>query len=309
MTSGTAPGKIILLGEHAVVYGRPALAAPLSNLIVEANLVEQAEPGFLVHSVDLGQQFWLAEAEQNNPLAQAIWLTLEALDQPDPPAAKLTIKSSLPIAAGLGSGAAVSVAIIRALSLHLGAPLRPEEQSALAYQVEKLHHGTPSGIDNTVIAHGAPVYFVKDKTMTTLDIGAPFELLIADSGVSTPTSEAVAGVRRRWQEAQSRYEGMFDEIGKLADQARRAIAAGEIGTLGYLMDQNQTLLFDIGVSSPELETLVEAARRAGALGAKLSGGGLGGNMIALIDPSKAGQVSSALERAGAVRVLHARVDR
>ena len=174
--------------------------------------------------------------------------------------------------------------------------------SALSYEVEKIHHGTPSGIDNTVIAYEQPVYFVKGTPPQVFTIGATFHLLIADSGIPSSTREAVAGVRRRWEAAPETYNELFDRIAALVDAARTAVAGGDVRALGPLLDENHSLLCEMGVSLPELDRLVDAARAAGALGAKLTGGGAGGNIIALVPPERAGAVLAALEAASAARV-------
>ncbi|MFP3854738.1 MAG: mevalonate kinase, partial [Anaerolineales bacterium] len=224
MTSASAPGKIILLGEHAVVYRRPALAVPLSDLQAWATVEDSDHPGIHLISEQADVDFWLHEADDAQPVALAVRLTLQALELKSSPDLRITIDSDLPIAAGLGSGAAVSVAVIRALSQHLGHPLSPTVQATLAYEVEKLHHGTPSGIDNTVVAHEAPVFFIKGAPLETFPIDDPFTLVIADTGIPSPTGDAVAGVRERWKQDKARYEGYFDEIGQLAQRGRQAMA-------------------------------------------------------------------------------------
>jgi len=209
----------------------------------------------------------------------------------------------LPVARGLGSGAAVSTAIVRALAQHRGRWLTSRAVSDLVFETEKIHHGTPSGIDNTVIAFEKPVYFVRDKVMDIFWVGEPFQLVIGDTGVASPTRVAVEDVRAAWERDQERYDEIFDEIGTLAHMGRGAIEAGDVEAMGRLMDANQELLRLIGVSSPELEGLIEAARQGGALGAKLSGAGRGGNMIAVMTPETVGQVSMMLRMAGAKSVI------
>jgi mevalonate kinase len=177
----------------------------------------------------------------------------------------------------------------------------------LAFEVEKLHHGTPSGIDNTVVTYARPLFFVKEQPVEFLEVAAPFTLLIADSGVSTPTRETVGAVRTAWQAEPERHERIFAQIGELARQARKVLAAGDNEQLGPLMDTNHELLQQLEVSSSELDTLVAAARSAGALGAKLSGGGRGGNIIALVKSGTEKIVSAALVDAGAVRVIETKV--
>jgi mevalonate kinase len=178
----------------------------------------------------------------------------------------------------------------------------------LAYEVEKLHHGTPSGVDNTVIAYQQPVYYVRGSPIETLSVPAPFTFLIADTGIPSPTSITVGDVRKSYHDNPSEYAKMFAAIGKLVESARGAIERGDLQGLGNLMDENHRYLSKLGVSSPELDRLVAIARQAGALGAKLSGGGRGGNMIALVVAEMAPQVVDALERGGAVNTITSQVE-
>lgn len=197
----------------------------------------------------------------------------------------------------------MTVAILRALSAYLGHPLPDEQVCQLAFEVEKIHHGTPSGIDNTVVTYGRPVYFVKEKPIEQLHPRLPFTIVIGDTGIQSSTALAVGNVRKAWQQHQDEYEALFDSTGAIVDSARAAIESGMIELLGPLMDANHGLLRKIGVSCPELDALVQAARGAGALGAKLSGGGRGGNMIALVTAKSADRVTTAIEKAGAVRTI------
>jgi mevalonate kinase len=130
-------------------------------------------------------------------------------------------------------------------------------------------------------------------------VGEPFTIVIGDTGISAPTKESVGDVRKLWEEDQARWEQVFDEVGVIAREARAVIESGKWDSLGKLMNQNHAVLQQMTVSSPELDTLVSAARNAGALGAKMSGGGRGGNMIALVTPDTAESVSSSLKEAGA----------
>jgi mevalonate kinase len=308
--SSYAPGKIILFGEHAVVYGRPAVAAPVTQVRARAAITANPRglPGNVkIQAPDIGLNALLDDLLPENPLAAALRGVLAELAIDHSPACTLRVTSSIPVAAGMGSGAAVSVAVIRAFSSFLGHPLPAGRVSALAYEVEKLHHGTPSGIDNTVITFSRPVYFVKDKTIQILRVPQPFTIVIGDTGVSSPTVSAVGDVRRAWQANKDRYEALFDSSGAIADSARQMIEAGLIEPLGPLMDASHGILAKIGVSSPDLDRLVAAARKAGALGAKLSGAGRGGNMIALATPKTAPAIARALEAAGAMRTITTQV--
>ncbi len=298
----SAPGKVILCGEHSVVYGQPAIAVPVTGLRCRAR-VEPAMPGsgLLLVAADLNQRTSLRNTAPEHPLGALARLVLEHLHCGEPDAV-LTIHSDLPIAAGLGSGAAVSVAAARALAGFLGQPLSEEVVSALAYEVEKLHHGTPSGIDNTVIAWERPVFFVKGQAPEVLAISAPLRLLVADSGFPAATREAVTGVRQRRESDPDFYAARFSQIGALVKLARTALEQQDFAALGRLMDANHALLVEIGVSTPRLDTLVLAARKAGALGAKLTGSGMGGNILALVPMEGAPVVVEALYAAGAVHV-------
>ncbi len=361
---GRAAGKVILFGEHAVVYGRPALAVPVTQVWAEAT-VSPGLPGtgVTIYAADLDEEIALRAAPADHPLAAAVRLALtevrsqgsEARDQeagvrsqesekPEPDW-RITIRSTIPVASGLGSGAAVSAAIIRAIvaanrrmggstnqrinesanqrigesaNQRMGkspirnpqsairnpqSPIPPAVLSALVYEVERLHHGTPSGIDNTVIAYEQPVYFVRGRPPEPFAIGRPFTLVIADTGIRSPTRIAVGDVRASWQAEPARFEALFDRVAAIVEAARTAIAVGEPQELGPLMDQNHVLLQEMGVSCPELDTLVAAARSAGALGAKLSGAGRGGNMIALVTAETAETVADALRAAGATQVI------
>lgn len=309
LAQASAPGKAILFGEHAVVYGRPAIAVPVTQ--VQATATIQPAPGgdgLLIVAADLGEHIELASAPEHEPLAAAARLALAHLGAATPDA-RLTIRSTIPIASGLGSGAAVSTALIRALTTFLGHPLPVAELNDLVFEVEKIHHGTPSGIDNTVITYEQPVYFVKADPphIERLSVGEPFHLLVADTGVPSPTKRVVAQVRRSWQQNPPRYEALFDQIGEVTEEGREALETRERDRLGALMNENHELLIALGVSSPRLEALVEEAHAAGAWGAKLSGAGQGGNMIALVDEITIDDVAAALRQAGAQRVTRSTV--
>ncbi len=306
MISSSAPGKIILFGEHAVVYGRPAIAVPVTQVRATATVTLTKKSSLdqvLIQAPDINLHAPLAELPSKHPLKAAITRTAAALEISHLPACTIRIASTIPVAAGLGSGAAVTVAIARALSSALGSPLDDARVCDLAFEVEKIHHGTPSGIDNTVITYARPVYFVKGEPIEQMRVGRPFTIVIADTGIASPTAKAVGDVRSAWKADKDHYEALFDSIGALADSARQAIEGGAVELLGPLMDANHGLLRKLGVSCPELDALVLAARKAGAWGAKLSGGGRGGNMIALVNKEQAKKVAAALPTAGAVRTL------
>jgi mevalonate kinase len=304
--SAAAPGKVILFGEHAVVYSQPAIAVPVTQ--VQARAVVTATPTaesgtVLIDAPDIHLLTPWKNLPEDHPLKRLLSLLAEFHSITTYPAFRLRITSTIPVAAGLGSGAAVSVAVIRAVSAFLGRVLSDEQVSALAYEVEKSYHGTPSGIDNTVITFARPIYFVRGNPFEPLRVAQPFTLIVADSGVKSITAEVVGDLRRRRQQGPGKYDLMFAKIGTLVQFARTIIENGPWESLGNLMNQNHALLQSLDVSCPELDRLVDAALQNGALGAKLCGAGKGGNLIALVRPDAAESVAQALQRAGAVRTL------
>lgn len=304
MTLAYAPGKVILFGEHAVVYGHPAIAVPVAEVQAQAWVEPgEAELGMVVAAPDLGRRIVLREAPDDDPLACIVRLTLEACKEERDPDLTITVTSTVPIARGMGSGAAVSTAIVRALAQHMDHWLPSRAISDLVYQTEVLYHGTPSGIDNTVVAFEKPVYFIKDEGWEVFWVGKPFLLAIADTGVESSTKQVVGDLRQRYQSEPVRYDPLFDRIGEIVVVARSAIELGHGETLGQLMDENHSLLQALGVSCPQLDRLVVAAREAGALGAKMSGAGWGGNMIAVVTEETRGRVDMMLRLAGASRVI------
>jgi mevalonate kinase len=294
------------------VYNRPALAVPVTQVHVDVEVLDSSRAGILIHAPGIDLHAELDSLSPDHPIASVI---LKVFSPPfssphfleekmgGQRGVDISITSTIPVASGLGSGAAVSVALIRALSSLLSHPISDDEVNSIAYETEKLHHGTPSGIDNTVITYAKPVYFIKDNPIEIFKVGKPFSIVIGDTGISALTKESVGDVRRLWLRDTANFENYFNEIAQIALIARRSIESGKPELLGELMNHNHALLQSLTVSSPELDKLVEAARDAGALGAKLSGGGRGGNMIALVEQANAESVADALISAGAKRTI------
>ena len=196
--TATAPGKIILFGEHAVVYGEPAIAVPVQ--VFHARAVVSPEisgsPGDIwIDAPDISLSADLKTLDTDHTLRAAVSEVVDDSGLDSTPACRIQITSTIPIASGLGSSAAISTALIRALSAFLGKQMTDEQVSRAAFKIEKIHHGTPSGIDNSVVAFQQPVYYQKGTPMEFLTINNPFSIMIAGSGSTGDTRKAVAAVR------------------------------------------------------------------------------------------------------------------
>ncbi|HOE34636.1 MAG: mevalonate kinase [Chloroflexi bacterium] len=305
--SATACAKLILLGEHAVVYGEPALAVPFSGLRARAAVEAWiGAPSGRIHifarDLDLDQEF--SELPENNLIRSALLLVLTELGIDRLPTCKLHLTTEIPISAGLGASAALAVAVMRAFSAFLGHPLAPERLNSLAFQSEQLMHGTPSGIDNTVVVYEQPILFQKSQGFEVIKPAADLHFLVADSGVKKATALTVRQLAQDYARNPGEVGALIKDIGQLTLEGVRALTQGDFPALAEALNANQELLTMLGLSCPELDTLLHAARDAGAAGAKLTGGGKGGHMLALIQPEQLEQVRAALLEAGAPRVYH-----
>ena len=303
--SSSACAKLILLGEHAVVYGQPALAIPFSGLKVRC-VVEpwiNAPTGTLhIKARELQLNQPLQALPEDNFLRKAVELVLAELGVSQTPTCKLTIYSDIPISAGLGASAAIAVATMRALSAFLGHPLDKETLNRLAFETERLMHGSPSGIDNTVIVYEQPILFRKGEPIEFVYPSKTLHFLIADSGIKKATADTVAYLARQRERNPQLIEAALAEIGNIALFGKKAFEQGDLSALGEAMNANQALLAQLDLSCEALDQLIIAARQAGALGAKLTGGGKGGNMLALVTPETQEAVRKALLSAGAVNI-------
>jgi mevalonate kinase len=294
---GQAPGKVILVGEHAVVYGEPAIALPLHAAGVTATATPAPGPLTLA---GLGWQGPLESApEALRGLGALVDAALAGLGAPASGLA-LTLESTLPIGRGLGSSASAAVALVRAIYAAHGAEVPESTLLELVNVAERHAHGTPSGLDATVIAMGVPVWFRRGEPAERLGVGGPLHLVVADSGRPRDTRRAVASVREGLLTRADDTERAIAALGDLASGSRAAMAVGDAVALGAYMDMAQRALETLGVSSPSLDRLIRAARQAEAMGAKLTGAGQGGCMLALAgDSAHQAQLRQALLDAGA----------
>ncbi len=290
-------GKIILLGEHSVVYGRHAIAAPV-ELAVQAR-VHDCEEGVHLVVPRWGVEYRMHEQhDKRRSFEKPAGMILDKLGLTGQ-AMRIEVYPNVPRAMGLGGSAATAVAIIRALDDHFNLGLDESEVNRLAYESEKVAHGTPSGIDNTVATFGNTVLFRRGDPalIDELDLPHKVPVVIAMSGVESLTAKMVARVRNAWEKNESLYERIFDEIDALTLQGVDALRNHRLEELGELMNINQGLLNALQVSCWELEELIQIARENGAAGAKLTGGGGGGSIIAIC-PEDSQRVVAAIRAAG-----------
>ncbi len=307
----TAPAKTILFGEHAVVYGHPAIAIPVNQL--KTTITIQPNPWgasnqITIHAPDIGLSTALEELPNQHPFSTAFSVVMQHLGMTTYPACTVKINSTIPIASGLGSSASLSVALIKAFSQFAGADLPSQTLIDLSFQLETIYHGTPSGIDNSVIALNQGILFQKGKPVQALNSAKPLPIVIANSGVAGNTKQAVAGVRESWQHNKPYFDALFQKIGSTTWEALQALENGDEIRLGQLMNSNHRDLQTLRVSHPKIDRLVETALKHDALGAKLCGGGLGGNMICLIHAEQAGEIQKALMQAGAAQTYLTQVE-
>jgi len=291
MITGEAPGKILLFGEHSVVYGQPAIAAPVFGVKARVTLEDADKFGITFKNrVDEKKAWHAIEYTVDNTLKH-----LGVQPAHKNKAFHLTVDSDVPVASGMGSGAAVGVATVRAVAKHFQRELTDDEVSSIDFKTEQVLHAHPSGIDNTVVSHEQPIVYQKGR-MQPLKVGKPLPILIANTGIRSSTKQALVTVRAAWKENTREYEAYFENAGVIARQARAAIELGDLPRVGELMTGFQQFFRDIKMSHPANEALVKAALDKGALGSKISGAGMGGCVIALVNGESKKRVRAAWEK-------------
>jgi mevalonate kinase len=296
---GRASGKVILVGEHAVVYGVPAIAVGIDRgARATARPKAAGEPCELTLGMEDGERLRVVDGEGDEPVAaafSALVASVRARRALGPVAVEA--EADLPAGAGLGCSAALGVAIARAC-----APMDDDEARAHATAWERVFHGNPSGIDTAVAALGGALVFTRREgggAVAPLALGAPLVLAVGHSGTASSTRSMVESVARPRERGPERVQKTFDGIAAIVRNARLAIEAGDLPALGKLLDMNQMLLAGLLLSTQEIEAMCAAARAEGALGAKLTGAGGGGCMVALAPAQAvAERVLSAWKRDG-----------
>jgi len=293
-------GKIILLGEHAVVYGRHAIATPVP-LAIQAHVQRGGDGVELIIPRWGVEQRLHRNAEKQHSFEKSLAMIFKTLGL-DRENMRVEIFPNVPRAMGLGGSAAIAVATIRALDRCFELGLDDERVNELAFECEKIAHGTPSGIDNTLSVYGQTMLFRAGESplRKVIEIDKPVQLVVGISGIESLTAATVARVRKARKAHPELYEKIFDQIDSLVLQGMDALVEYRLETLGELMNVCQGLLNAMQVSSWELEEMIQIARRHGALGSKLTGGGGGGSIIALCPPEPGGaeRIETGLRDAG-----------
>ena len=315
--TASAPGKVILLGEHFVVYGEPAIVLAIDRRAY-VTVSMRDDDKIYIKSMDIEASGYFAEgsfsAEVGGEGARAVLepvrRTVEEVlkHSGEKVGVNVTVRSDIPVAAGLGSSAAVAVATAGAVSKLLNANLTRDEIFHVAYEAEKLIHGTPSGVDPAISTYGGVILYRRGEGIKNVDVRVDIPLVIGNTGVSRSTGKLVAGVGMLRRRHPSIINPIIKAGGLIVEEALKALVDGDLETLGELMNINHGLLYSVGVSSKELDRLIYAARGAGALGAKLTGAGGGGCMVALTRRERLIQVADAVKRAGGEPIIAGKTD-
>jgi mevalonate kinase len=309
MGKGSGYGKVILFGEHFVVHGIPGIVSAIdATCDSEANKTNTS--GINVKDEREGSKGYAEKKKIQQK--ESIDRMLEVMGLEKNPSLDIWLGGNLPGFSGIGASAASSVAIARAMAEEFDLEFSDERINEIAYEAEKAYAGTPSGIDNTAATFGGLIWFKRNlfggpNTIERLNIKEPVEIIMVNSGIVADTKEMVLGVAERKKKYPEKYDQLFKQYEELAFKARKALEDFDLKRVGKLMNDNHRLLQGIEVSCKELDYLVDLVRKNGALGAKLTGGGGGGCMVALV-PGKELQekVASIIEKEG-FKVLRTKV--
>lgn len=297
-TAGTAHGKVILMGEHSVVYQKPAIAVPF----LDAKVIATIEPA--THRY-IQCDFYIGLVDEMPELLKSIqtliYHCLELLQQQEA-TFSLTIQSDIPIERGMGSSAAVAVATTKALFNYFKVDLTEQKLLEIVNVAETIAHGNPSGLDALMTHHHKPFYYIKGEMPVMLEPKIDGTLVIADTGITGQTKEAVVAVKALSEQQPTQTKTHLEALENLTNQATVALEHNQIERLGQVMTKAHDHLKALTVSSEKLDYLVQTALDHHALGAKLTGGGRGGCMIALTKTKEEAEVlRHILTEAGAVR--------
>ena len=300
---GSAPGKVILTGEHSVVYGYPAIACAISlrcQVVTTSNnsgLEIESKELNLNHIYSHDDLIRLLNGDAVYPKFDNIVFGILQLKKPEELNVKLQISSDIPIGAGLGSSAAVSVASICSIADYFDLKLSDEQLNSDAFKAEQIAHGTPSGIDNTVASKGGLIYFEKGK-ISHNKLVSQIPILIVNTQIPRNTKTLVTAVRNKKEKYPSIFNPILDAMGNLSLEFQSMLGQGKIHEMGELMNLNQSLLDSLGVGHAKITEILEIATNFGSIGGKLTGAGGGGCVIILTSQENQEEIAHALRNKG-----------
>jgi len=301
MGRGSGFGKVILFSEHFVVHGVPGIVSAIDST-VDAEVKKIIEEITVKDERKGAKGYTIKKRTQQKESIERMLKTM-GID-PEKASLEIWLGGNLPGFSGIGASAASSVAIARAIAEEFEMDLSDEKINEIAYEAEKAYAGTPSGIDNTAATYGGLIWFKRNlsggpDTIEKLSIREPVEIVIGNTGIVADTKEMVAGVAARKKRNPEKYNSLFRQAEELAFTARKALEEFDLRKVGKLMNENHRLLQEIEVSCKELDYLVNLAREHGSFGAKLTGGGGGGCMVALTPRKELKEaVAIAMEKEG-----------
>lgn len=297
MAKASAPGKLILFGEHFVVYGLPAIATA-----VEGRTSAEVNRAAKYSLVDDRPETPGYKKEKSEQQAESIKLMFKAM-KIDVSKASIRLGGDLVAVSGVGASGASCAAIAAAANAEFGIGLDTDRINDIAFEGEKGYHGTPSGIDNSCSTYGGFIWFKKGaadekSTIDPMSSSVKLSIVVGNTGITSNTTKVVGDVKAARGRERARFDKIFDDYLRISKEARSALDGRDISKIGRLMNENNALLRDIGVSCRELDSMVEASIKAGAMGAKMTGTGRGGLMIALVTEDTKKRVASAIEKIG-----------
>jgi len=300
MAEGCGFGKVILFGEHFVVYGLPGIASAIGDRTIAR--IEKAKKFELVDERPAIEGY---KAEKKGEMERSMKLILDFMKiDPAKTPVKITLSGNLMCTSGIGASAAMATSIARAFSGYFKLGLSDERINRISYEGEKGSAGTPSGIDNTCATFGGLLWFEKSmqgggNKIELIKIKRPVEIVLGNTGISQETKKVVEDVKRAREADPKKYGRIFSDYMKIVREARTVLESGDAAKLGRLMDENQRLLKEMNLSCKEAEEIIEHARKAGATGAKITGTGRGGYVVLLTKGKDAQEkVAKAIEAAG-----------
>lgn len=285
--TGKSHAKVIFLGEHSAVYQKPAIVFPLPQVevkvIIKPNHEDEAkiESKYFTGPLSKLPESMLGISNLIDRLNKTLNQQQINFD--------IQIISEIPLGRGMGSSAAISAAITRAYFAYFQRSLDNQELDRFINVEESITHGNPSGIDAKTVISDQPILFENAKFIK-ISFNTTGFIIIADTGISSNTKVAVDQVRNQLERDPETVTQAINQLGNLTEQAKVTLNNNVIKQTGQIMNQAQTILADLGVSSPEIDHLISVAKANGALGAKLTGSGMGGCIIAISDNLKQAQI-------------------